>query len=77
MSESDKLGYYIVQNKDDDYGNCVKELVHTTLENAEQYYACDRVPDSDIEVLKKYMTLVEYDEEKERSEDRRFCGENY
>ena len=69
-----KYNYYLVQNKDDDYGNSVRELVRTSHEFAEQYYAYDEVPEEDVSVLKKYFEFTDYDEEKERTEDRRFYG---
>lgn len=71
------IKYFIVSNKDDDYGNCKEELVKTTIENAKEYYSHKEVPEEDAKVLKKYMDFVDYDEEKERNSDRRFCGSNY
>jgi len=65
---------YLVENKADDYGNCNKELVQTTLKNATQYYWYKEVQEPDINVLKRYFTLIEYDEEKDRTEDQRFYG---
>lgn len=69
------MKYYFVTNKSDDYGNCIKELVQTTLKNAKQYYSCREVLDEDIETLKKYFYLVEYEEEKQRTKDQRFYGQ--
>lgn len=36
-----------------------------------------RVNQSDVKVLEKYFYLVPYDEEKERSEDRRYYGSEH
>lgn len=69
-----ETNYYLVENKDDDYGNNVEEFVQTTKEYADQYYSARLVPDEDVAVLRKYFTLVDFEEEKERSEDRRFYG---
>lgn len=68
------MKYYLVENKSDDYGNCSRELVQTTIENANQYYSQQEIPDSDVEVLKRYFDFIDYDEEKERTEDQRFYG---
>lgn len=68
------MKHWIVTNKSDDYGNCTEELVETTLENANAYYGQKEVPDEDISVLKKYFTYVPYSEEKQRTDDQRFYG---
>jgi len=66
------MKHYIVYNKSDDYGNCRTELVQTTVKNAKEYYSYKEVEEADVEVLKKYMGLVDYEEEKERDEESRF-----
>ena len=63
---------YIVRNKEDDYNNCRVEIVKTTQKNAKEYYFHKEVEENDIEVLKKYIDYVEYDEEKERNSENRF-----
>lgn len=65
---------YFVQSKEDDYGACLTELVQTEQELAEQYYYHKEVPGEDAETLKKYIDLVEFEEEKGRDEDQRFYG---
>lgn len=65
---------YLVQNKADDYNNCRTELVETTFQNAGEYYKSHQVREQDVDVLKNYFDLVEYDEEKERDNDTRFYG---
>lgn len=63
------MKYYFVENKSDDYGNCRREIVQTTAVNAKKYYWHKEIVDlDDIEVLKKYFDIVDYEEEKEREE---------
>lgn len=68
------MDIYLVYSKGDDYGACITELVETTQEFAEQYYGKQRVDADDVETLKKYLNLVEFEEEKERSAEGRFYG---
>lgn len=70
----EKLNYYFVCNKADDYGNRRDELVHTTEKNSKEYYYAKNVDNQDIEILKKYFDVLSYEEESERSEDERFYG---
>jgi len=65
---------FIVYSKSDDYGACKTELVETTLKNAKEYYHHREVAEQDVVILKKYLDLVPYSEEKERSNDGRFYG---
>lgn len=67
---------YITSNKQDDYGNGITELVQTTPENAKEYYWQMEVDEDDVDVLKKYIDFTGYEEEKERSNERRFYGCN-
>ena len=60
--------HYIVRNQSDEYGNCRTELVETTLKNAKEYYYYEEVAQEDIEVLKKYINFVNFEEEQEREE---------
>lgn len=66
--------YYLVSNKDDDYGNCRIELVETTQELSRQYYWYRDTVKTDIRVLKKYFDIVPYSEEKKRTRDSRYYG---
>lgn len=68
------MKYFIVRNKADDYGNCTEELVQTTVKNSKEYYSVTDVLESEVSVLKKYMTFVAYDEEKHRTEEHRYYG---
>lgn len=70
----ESLAVYFVGNKSDDYGNSNLELVETTLKNAKEYYWYKIIEPEDIPTLRKYFDLVEYEEEKERSDDNRFYG---
>ena len=65
---------YFVQSKGDDYSACVTELVQATEKNAKKYYHSTEVAPEDVEILKKYLGLVEMEEEAERSDDERFYG---
>lgn len=65
---------YIVTSKGDEYGNFLLEIVETTKNNAEEYYTHKEIDDSDIGILKKYLDFIPYEQEKERSSDRRFYG---
>lgn len=65
---------YIVQNKADDYGNCRTELVETTPELAKEYYYSNEVKTEDIETLKKYFDIVDFEEESHRDDNDRFYG---
>lgn len=69
-----KYFYFIVNNKPDDYGNCQKELVYTSLKNAKKYYYHLEVPVAHAAVLHNYMDFVDEAEEKERSDGERFYG---
>ena len=70
---SDK--YYVVNNKPDDYGNCRKELVYTTSKNAKQYYHHKEVnSETEARILENYLDLITNTEEKERTDDERFYG---
>ena len=66
--------FYIVTNKTDDYGNGRTELVQTTPDHAKEYYHHKEVDASDVETLKKYLGVVEFEEESQRSDDDRFYG---
>lgn len=70
------MKHYIVYNKSDDYGNCKMEIVQTTQKNAKQYYHHKEIDDSDVVVFTKYFGVVETEEEKERSSDYRFYGQD-
>lgn len=74
MSKRSDLNWYLVGNKEDDYGNSIIELVETTPELAKEYYWKRETRKSDFRVLKKYFEPVYHDEEKERTDDRRFYG---
>jgi len=65
---------YLVGNKEDDYGNGLTEFVQTTPELSKGYYWAKEVDPDDQTTIKKYFGLVEYEEEKTRSNDRRFYG---
>lgn len=65
---------YFVTNKSDDYGACKTEIVETILKNAKEYYHHKVISEEDFEVLKKYIDFVDYEDEKERSDDNRFYG---
>ncbi len=65
---------FIVYSKEDDYGARRTELVQTTKKNAQAYYDFREVDSEDVEVLSRYMPLVSYAEENERSNDERFYG---
>lgn len=64
--------YFVVNNKPDDYGNCRKELVITTLRNAKQYYHYIEVPESVAAILKLYIDFIDEAEEKERTDEERY-----
>ena len=66
------LKYYFVYSKSDDYGKCRTELVYTTLKNAKEYYHHKEVTEEDIEILKNYFDIIDYEEEKERDSESRF-----
>ena len=68
------MKYYLVENKSDDYGNCITEIVETTPKLAKEYYNHKEISDDDIVIIKKYFDIVNYDEEKERTKHRRFYG---
>lgn len=67
--------YFIVYSKPDDYGACNTELVQTTLRNAKQYYNLKKVPDEHAEILKEYFDFVPEAEEKERTDEQRYYGD--
>jgi hypothetical protein len=66
------MKYYLVTNKSDDYGNCRTEVVHTTLENANQYYFSKEVDETDLPIIKKYLDIVSFEEENLRTSNERF-----
>lgn len=68
------MKHYIVSSKGDDYGGDRTELVRTTLKNAKEYYFYKDVADEDVDVLKKYMSFMDYEEEAERDDEQRFYG---
>lgn len=70
----EKLNWYLVGNKEDDYGNGIIEFVETTHKLAHEYYWYRLTRKSDFRVLKKYFDPVYHDEEKKRTADRRFYG---
>lgn len=65
---------YITTTKSDDYGACITELVETTEQLAKEYYWNKEVEELDATILEKYLGLIGYEEEKERSTERRFYG---
>lgn len=65
---------YLVFSKGDDYGACQTEVVETTEKNAKAYYHFKEIEEQDALTLIKYFGLVDSEEEKERSDDRRFYG---
>lgn len=65
---------YLVESKSDDYGACIREIVETTKENASEYVYHKLLPADDIVVLRKYLPFIEYDEERERTNEERFYG---
>lgn len=65
---------YLVESKSDDYGACVREIVETTKENAKEYCYHVALPEQDVVVLRKYLPFIEYDEERERTNEERFYG---
>lgn len=67
---------YLTKNKPDDYNNCITELVETTPKIVKEYYWSKEVEPEDIETLKKYLNFTSSEEEKERSDERRFYGCN-
>jgi hypothetical protein len=69
-----KTEIFLVNNKPDDYNNCLTELVDTTAELADQYYRTKSVASEDVKVLSKYFRIVSFNEEAERTEDGRFYG---
>lgn len=71
---SGDLKYYLAYSKGDDYGACKLELVRTTKDNAEEYYHTQEIEAPDVETLLKYFDLVDYDEESERSSEKRYYG---
>lgn len=68
------MGFYIVNNKPDDYNNCKVELVETSAANAKEYYNHNKVAEEDVPVLAKYFWVVDKKEEQERTRDERFYG---
>lgn len=68
--------YYFVKNKGDDFGNERVELVQTTERNAKEYYYYKEVSQPDVDVLKKYLYFANEDEEKERTNEERFYGQD-
>lgn len=68
------LKFYLTYTKSDDYGGCITELVETTPKKAKEYYYHKEVFPEHISVLLKYFDLVKFDEESERTDDRRFYG---
>lgn len=71
---SDELKYYMVSGKSDDYGACKREVVQTTAANAEEYYGHQEIEPQDVDVIAKFFDVIEYEEESERSSDRRYYG---
>lgn len=68
------MGYYLVESKDDDYGNKKFEFVKTTAKHADEYYGFTKVADEDAPILEKYMGLVDEKEEAKRTAEERFYG---
>lgn len=65
---------YLVRTKSDDYGACITELVATTQDKADEYYNNKLIEPVDVAALKKYFQLVDYEEERGRSDNERFYG---
>jgi len=66
--------HFIVYSKSDDYGACRTELVELGKAKAKKYYHHKEVKDEDVEVLSKYVEVLDPEEESERSDDDRFYG---
>ena len=66
--------YFLVNNKPDDYGNCLVELVQTSETLAKQYYHSREVKISHVAILKKYFELLLAEYENTRTADERYYG---
>jgi hypothetical protein len=52
------MKWYLICNKPDDYGACLRSLVKCKKSDLKYVYYFDEVPEEDLETLKKYFDIV-------------------
>ena len=52
------MKWYLVSSKEDDYGACNRDLIKCGKGTLKHVYHHENVADEDVEVLKKYFTII-------------------